>query len=109
LPFREIDESAAQQFFNMLGDAPSIPELQERYPGIDNLMHVLTAQLAVFFLLPYLEGKMTCRDLAESMRRYLYTAFAFGVIMRENDFATSYVMELYNKDGSGPDIGAAHD
>ncbi|MCG8401226.1 MAG: hypothetical protein MJA84_06480 [Firmicutes bacterium] len=95
--FKEIDEYAARQFFAMLKDAPSIRELQEQYPGMDNVMHVLSAQLATYFVTPFLEGRMSCEDLAEAFRRYLYTAFAFGVIMRDNDGATSYVLEFYNR------------
>lgn len=96
--FKEIDECAARQFFAMLKDAPSIRELQEQYPGMDNVMHVLTAQLATYFVAPFLEGRMSCEDLAEAFRRYLYTAFAFGVVMRDNDRATSYVLNFYNRD-----------
>ncbi len=96
--FQEIDENSAQQFFEMLQDAPSILEIQEQYPGVDNLMHALTAQLSMYVVLPYLEGKTGEEDLVEAFRRYLYTAFAFGLIVRENEQATRYVMDIYNKE-----------
>ncbi|SFR15650.1 hypothetical protein [Desulfoscipio geothermicus] len=103
--FREIDESSARHFFAMLKDAPSILEVIEQYPGVDNLMHVLTAQLATYFVLPFLENQMGCEDLVEAFRRYLFTAFAFGLIMRDNDMATRYVMDLYERgcDSQGED------
>ncbi|SFG71231.1 hypothetical protein SAMN05660649_02462 [Desulfotomaculum arcticum] len=97
--FREIDEADAKQYFDMLKEAPAIPELLEKYPGLENLVHVLTAQLTTFFMLPYLEREMGAEDLIEAFRRYLYTAFAFGVIMRDSDLATRYVMDLYNTKG----------
>lgn len=93
--FGNIDERAAGEWFAMLRDAPSISELQENYPGIDNVIHLFTAQLSMFFVLPFLEGRLSCADMAEAFRRYLYTAFAFGIIMRDNDRATSYVLDLY--------------
>lgn len=99
--FREIDEKSALHFFDMLKDAPSIKEIGELYPGIDNLMHAMTAQLATFFVLPYLEREMGEEDLVEAFRRYLYTAFAFGLLAKDNDQATRYVLELYNKEDKG--------
>ena len=98
--FREIDEADAKQYFDMLKEAPSIPELLAKYPGLENLVHVLTAQLATYFMLPYLEKEIGAEDLIEAFRRYLYTAFAFGVVMRDSDLATNYVMELYNNQGN---------
>lgn len=95
--FREIDETSARQFFNMLQDAPSITEIIEQYPGIDNLIHALTAQLATFFVLPYLERNIGEEDLIEAFRRYLFTAFAFGLITSENDQATRCIIDMYNK------------
>lgn len=43
MKFKEIDEQAAMEYFDMLKDAPSIKEILETYPGVDNLMHVMTA------------------------------------------------------------------
>lgn len=106
MAFRDIDECAAREFFAMLQDAPPIRELEDRYPGVDNVMHVLTAQLAIFFVLPFIEGKLPCDDLAEAFRRYLYTAFALGMVMRDNDRATRYVQDLYSRGGeSDPGTG----
>lgn len=100
MKFKEIDEASARQFFDMLQDAPSIPEIIKQYPGIDNLIHSLTAQLATFFVLPYLERKIGEEDLVEAFRRYLFTAFAFGLISHENDQATRYIMDLYNNNNN---------
>lgn len=105
MQFREIDEFAARQFFAMLKDAPPIRELAESYPGMDNVIHTLSAQMSTCFVLPFMEGRMSCEDLAEALRRYLYTAFAFGIIMRNNDQATNYVLDLYGRgdDNTGTD------
>ncbi|KJS14300.1 MAG: hypothetical protein VR67_00725 [Peptococcaceae bacterium BRH_c8a] len=106
MQFREIDEFAARQFFAMLKETPPIRELAEKYPGMDNVIHTLTAQMSTCFVLPFMEGRMSCEDLAEAFRRYLYTAFAFGIIMRNNDQATRYVLDLYGrveKDSNGKD------
>ena len=90
----------------MLQDAPSIAQLQVKYPGIDNLIHSLTAQLATMFVLPYLERRIGEEDLVEAFRRYLYTAFAFGLVASDNERATNYVLELYSRE-SGAGDGAA--
>lgn len=103
--FQEIDEQAAKEYFDMLKDAPTIRELLNTYPGLENLMHVMTAQLATHFILPYLENKLAVEDLVEAIRRYLITAVAFGIILNRNDQATKYILDLYNKeDGEKPNI-----
>ncbi|WP_031515891.1 hypothetical protein [Desulfofalx alkaliphila] len=96
--FKEIDEKAALEFFEMLKDAPTIREIIDTYPGVENLIHVMTAQLTTHFLLPYLENNLAVEDLVESIRRYLITALAFGIILHRNDVATDYILDLYNKD-----------
>lgn len=97
LDFKEIDEQAAMEYFDMLKDAPTIRELLDAHPGLENLMHVMTAQLSMHFILPYLENKMAVEELVEAIRRYLTTAVAFGIILNKNDDATKYILDLYNK------------
>lgn len=70
MKFKEIDEQAAMEYFDMLKDAPSIKEILETYPGVDNLMHVMTAQLATHFILPWVEGKMEVENLVEKQFRW---------------------------------------
>ncbi|MEG6615071.1 hypothetical protein V6C27_01340 [Peptococcaceae bacterium 1198_IL3148] len=98
MEFKEIDEQAAMEYFEMLKDAPTMRELLDAHPGLENLMHVMTAQLATHFILPYLENRLAVEDLIESIRRYLTTAVAFGIILNNNDEATKFIMDLYNKD-----------
>lgn len=98
MEFKEIDEQSAKQFFDMLKDAPTIREILDSYPGVENLMHVMTAQLTTHFLLPYMENKMDTENLVEAIRRYLITALAFGIILHRNDVATDFILDLYNKD-----------
>ncbi|MTI80912.1 MAG: hypothetical protein FH758_08515 [Firmicutes bacterium] len=95
--FKEIDEQSALEFFEMLKDAPSIKEIMETYPGVENLMHVMTAQLSTHFILPYLQKNLAVEDLVEAIRRYMTTALAFGIILHRNDEATDYILNLYNK------------
>jgi hypothetical protein len=101
LRFEEIDEQSAKEYFNMLKDAPTLRELLNSYTGLENLMHVMTAQLSTHFILPFLENNLAVEDLVESIRRYLITAVAFGIILNKNDQATKYILELYNKDDQG--------
>ena len=85
----------------MLQDAPSIREICRSYPGVEDLIHALTAQMATNFVLPFLENKLPVDDLVESFRRFLITALAFGIVLHKSDQATDYIMDIYNQDESG--------
>lgn len=99
--FQPIDEQAAMEYFRMLDDAPSIKEICSNYPGVENLIHVMTAQLCMRFILPFLENELSVEDLNEAIRRYLITALAFGIVMHKSDVATDYILDLFNKGESG--------
>lgn len=95
--FEPIDEQAAMEYFRMLDDAPSIKEIISTYPGVENLIHVMTAQLSMRFILPFLENELAVEDLNEAIRRYLITALAFGIVLHKSDVATDYILDLFNK------------
>lgn len=95
--FEPIDEQAAMEYFRMLDDAPSIKEIIGTYPGVENLIHVMTAQLSMRFILPFLENELAVEDLNEAIRRYLITALAFGIVLHKSDVATDYILDLFNK------------
>ena len=99
--FQPIDEQAAMEYFRMLDDAPSIKEITSTYPGVENLIHVMTAQLCMRFVLPFLENELSVEDLNEAIRRYLITALAFGIILHKSDVATDYILDLFNKGEQG--------
>lgn len=104
MDFREYDVEAASEYFEMLKDGPTIREIITDYPGVENLVHVMCAQLATNFILPYLENQLSTEDLAEALRRCLITCIAFGIMLNRTDRATRYVMDLYNRPGSGQDL-----
>lgn len=100
--FEPIDEQAAEEYFRMLKDAPSIKEIISTYPGVENLIHVMTAQICMRFILPFLENELSVEDLHEAVRRYLITALAFGIILHKTDDATNYVLKMFQKE-EGPE------
>lgn len=97
MKMHEYDENVVMEYYNMLQDAPSIKEICRSYPGVDDLIHALTAQLATNFVLPFLENKMSVDDLVESFRRFLITALAFGIVLHRSDLATDYIMNIYEQ------------
>lgn len=98
MKFQEFDEQSAMEFFDMLKDAPSIQDITSTYPGVENLIHVMTAQITTHFVVPYLENELAVEDFIEAIRRYLMTSLAFGIMLHKSDVATDYIMDLYNKD-----------
>lgn len=98
---REYDESMVRQFYSMLKDAPTMKEIVQTYPGVEDLIHALTAQLATNFVLPFIENKMSVEDLVESLRRFLMTALAFGIILHKSDEATKYIIDIYRQGEAG--------
>lgn len=99
--FEPIDENAAMEYFRMLDDAPSIKEIISTYPGVENLIHVMTAQVCMRFILPFLENELSVEDLNEAIRRYLITALAFGIVLHKSDVATDYILTMFNKGDQG--------
>ncbi|MCF8011294.1 MAG: hypothetical protein K9L17_13965 [Clostridiales bacterium] len=101
----EFDEQIAKEFMQMLKEGPTIKDINDNYPGVDNFVRVMSAQIITHFIIPYLEDNISVPDLIEAVRRYMMACVATGMNLSRSDQATSYVKNLYNKPAFGEGQG----
>lgn len=93
----EFDEHKAVEFFKLLEDGPTLREVVEDHPGLENFIQVMSARLIMHAVLPFVESEISAVQLAETIKKYMLTSVAIGIGLHRSDEATQYILDLYNR------------